>query len=82
MPTAKDVRVARIQQVIRETVPDAICKLSFYGTTVICSASKVSVSFDHAEPSYADLGRHACQLKAGVAEAQATAARQAARDAV
>ena len=74
MPTAEDVQVARIQQIVRETVPDAICDLSLYGTTVICSSSKVSVSFDWAEPTYADLRRHARRLKEKVAEAQAAAA--------
>lgn len=69
MPTAEDVQLARVQQVFRETVPDAICELSLYGTTVICSIGGVSVSFDRVGPSYADLGRLARRLEEKVAEA-------------
>jgi hypothetical protein len=81
VPTAEDVQVARIQQVICEIVPDAICELSLYGTTVICRSSGASVSFDRTGPSNADLVRHARQLKGKVDETEEAALRRTARDA-
>ena len=81
-PTSQDVQVKRIQQVMRETVPDAVCKAMLDGTTVICGVfvnGEVEVRFDLSEPSYADLGRHALRLQDKVTEARAAAARRAGR---
>ena len=73
MPTAKDAQVRRVQEIIRETVPDAICKLILDGETVICSSAGFEVRFDLAAPSYAELGRNARRLKDMIDEAWAAA---------
>ena len=79
LPTAKDVQIVRIQQIIRETVLNAVCKPSFDGINVVCSSEGVEIGFDPTEPTYADLGRHARRLQSKVMEAAADALARRAR---
>ena len=76
MSTAKDNQVKRIQEVVRETVPDALCRHGIEGD-VVCSVSvgtAIEVRFDLNGPSDADLGWYAQRLKDKVAKARAAAA--------